>query len=205
MTALNSPSDSGDGVIKSISASSCDDTILITSEPLVLSLDGNSDWVLLQCLLEVASVGLDIVVVSDIYVFVGVCESSALTLSGKVWIRALIDDSLVLGHKPLPSWGHETTLTTIAAAILSTDNTVKRLLFRESFELVESDGIVTLHSGDDSKGPARTASTLVLDRGDLTSGFPVDWLRITLNNWCVGIKLTSIDFVLVAIWHGKTL
>jgi len=85
------------------------------------------------------------------------------------------------------SIGHETTLATVIAVLLSTTRedhaivlTVDKLLLRDKRKLLVGNKVGTLHSTSGRESPAGTAALLVLDRSDGTVLNPVLLLGIVI-------------------------
>jgi hypothetical protein len=166
---ISSVSNDEDTVVQSSSAGRGHDTASVELEDILVSLNGDGDWLLDSGSLEGSlRVGWDVSESSD--GGDGLASGLASSIGSSVWVRSLRADTLVVDDE-LESVIHQTT---VAALVSFSSRAVNQLLLRERQELSSVDEDVSFSRSSGGEGPARSALSLVLDWGDGSGGFPID-------------------------------
>lgn len=117
MCSISTISDSDDGVVQSSSATLGDHTRLVSSEPVVLSFNGDGDWVSVDGGSEEASMGWDLSQTDNLdkWALDVWRTSTGVGVTAIVWVLFHLGNALLAGSEPNEGWVHETSLATIAA------------------------------------------------------------------------------------------
>jgi hypothetical protein len=168
ITLNNVITDSEDTVVKIITAELLDNTTRIELEDKLVGLDGNSNGLVNKSSLHSISIGNSDVSISLV---------DLISLGGI--IRALLVDGLVrivsfrfntIFSSVFHSIAHQTTVATFVSSSVA----INELGFREGDEVLVVDEVETFKGTSSRESPARSAASLVLNRGDGTLSSPID-------------------------------
>jgi len=163
---VSTVSNSENSVVENVTAAGGDDSIGVVSKHLLVSLDGDSNGTGVQGSLEVSNTNRHREVAGGIGNTLGFVGSATLVV-GFVRVVSLKDDSVLL------SVVESVILPATIATVVEVD-TVNILLLGEGEESGVLNLEVSLKSTSGREGPAGSALTLILDRGDSTSFSPVN-------------------------------